>query len=162
MDTNDSTRGQSSSTIFWAQVREAGRHKWKYCPTLHLQLLIWLPLWIFWDQLGCIDNHFSETSKQCLWERPGEMQFTSSQCWLKAVLERPTSTIALSTYLMLFLVTFTSLIAYRNRPSQLKDIAFWLHCLTALAIRCLTSYSGHTTIPSWIWSPSSPSKGLWI
>jgi hypothetical protein len=108
MDTHDSTRGQSSSTSFWAQVREAARHKWKYCPILHLQLLIWLPLWIIWDQLGCINNHFSEISEQCLWERPGEMQFTSSQCWIKAALERPTSTIALGTYLMLFRVPDSS------------------------------------------------------
>jgi hypothetical protein len=36
------------------------------------------------------------------------MQFTSSQCWIKAALERPTSTIALGTYLMLFRVPDSS------------------------------------------------------
>ncbi|KAF2823074.1 hypothetical protein CC86DRAFT_75822 [Ophiobolus disseminans] len=105
------------------------------------------------------------TFPDCHWETPGEMQFTSSQCWLKSALEHPNSAIFATGYRFIALVAIAAFVVYRNRPRQLKTIAFWLHFMITIVIRCLTTFSGFTIYSNWsslIWNSNSLIKGLWL
>ena len=132
---------------------------------MHLQIIVWSPLYFFWYALWRIEVEAPGTFPDCFYDQPGEMQFTSSACWLKAALEKPTSTYSVACYRVAFFAAVTTLILCRKRPLQLKAMAFWMHFLITITIRCLTTFSGYTTLPHWsslIWNSNSIFKGLWL
>lgn len=136
-------------------------HNW------HVQLLLWLPTSLFWFALERHRIASPESYTSCVWdgENPDEMQTTSSLCWVKDVLESPRSRFFMIGYFLILVAFLFTFMVYRNHLSKMKDAAFRLLIIITVVIRCLSSYSGLTTLPNWstlIWNSNSPGKGVWM
>jgi hypothetical protein len=96
---------------------------WMLVPTLNKQLLIWAPQLIFWLFLTRIKDGYPDLFSICSWDEPGQMQSSSSQCWLQPALESPTSLLFIFGYLGYLIAFLHILITPFDEPAKLKDAA---------------------------------------
>jgi hypothetical protein len=126
---------------------------WMLVPTLNKQLLIWAPQLFFWLFLTRIKDEYPDLFSICSWDEPGQMQSSSSQCWLLAMLAptrpRESDVAALIFGYLGYLIAFLHiLITPFDDPAKLKDAAFRLLFIILPIMTCLSSFSGHITFPN--------------
>jgi hypothetical protein len=85
--------------------------------------------------------------------------------WNADTFETPTHRVFLTFYTLLGLAFTAALIAYYNKPRDFERATFWLHFLITAVIRCVSSFSGFTTLHDWsslIWNSNSGGKIVWL
>jgi hypothetical protein len=113
-----------------------------------------------------LTNNYKETYAVCFWEESGQMRASDPGCqYNRDVFETPTHSGWPAFYALLVVTFVFGLIVYRNSPLRLMQVTFWLHFLITTTIRCLSTFSGWTTQPTWsslIWNSNSPGKICWL
>ena len=129
---------------------------------LHGLVLLFLPTLLFWITLNSINDTWPLWFESCKpWGDPGQLQTNPSTCIFKDTLEKPNPIL----YLPLLIATAYALVNHRNSPEKLKRFTFGLHFLTTFVIRCLSSFSGWMTLPSYhflLFNSNSPGKAFWL
>jgi hypothetical protein len=121
---------------------------WMLVPTLHEQLLIWALQLIFRLFRTRIKDGYPDLFSVCSWDEPGQMQSSSSQCWLPPALESPTSLLFIFGYLGYLIAFLHILVTLFDESAKLKDATFRLLFIIIPIMTCLSSFSGYITFPN--------------
>jgi hypothetical protein len=162
--------GVQCSECYLSQAGKNVSYDFFSAHNFYLLLLLWLPVWVFWYFLSGFKHPARETNPSCTWHALEEdwsvLQNAPMHCpYNKDFFEKPTSQFFLLFYALLGLAFTAALIAYHNQPRNLKRATFYLHILITAAIRCLSSFSGFTTLHNWsslIWNSNSEGKIVWL